>query len=89
MRRAEQDVDRAGPVDLVLLGNDDGEGGAGSAHVLQRLSERHLRVEEDQIHHHAQITNLPSDRLGILPTVVCEAEVHKRQTHTHRHTPAI
>lgn len=34
---AEQDVDSAGPVDLVLLGNDDGKGSAGSTYILQCL----------------------------------------------------
>lgn len=35
----EQDVDGAGAVHLVLLGNDDGEGRAGSAHILQSLGQ--------------------------------------------------
>lgn len=37
LRSAEQDVDSTGPVDLVLLGNDNGEGSSGSAYVLQCL----------------------------------------------------
>lgn len=35
--RAKQDVDSAGPVDLVLLGDDDGKGSTGSADILQCL----------------------------------------------------
>lgn len=70
----EQDVDGAGAVHLVLLGNDDGEGCASSAHVLQSLGQRHLCVEEDQIHHHSQVADFAAHRFGILPTVVSESK---------------
>ena len=66
MRRAKQDVDGAGAVHLVLLGNYDGERGVCAPHVLQGLRQRHLCVQEDQVHHHAQVTRLPAHRLGVL-----------------------
>lgn len=82
MRRAKQDVDGTGSVDLVLLGNDYGKGSSGSAYVLQCLGQRDFGVEEDQVHHHAQIADFPPDCLGILPTVVSEAKVHgNKETH--------
>lgn len=52
---------------MVLLGDDNGKGRPPSAHVVQGLLQRHLGVEEDQVHHHAQVTHLPTHRLGILP----------------------
>lgn len=65
---AEEDVDCAGAVHLVLLSDDYGERSARPAHVLQCLGQGHLRVEEDEVHHHAQVTHLPPHRLRILPT---------------------
>lgn len=63
-------------MDLVLLGNDYGKGSSGSAYILQCLGKRDFGVEEDQVHHHAQIADFPPDCLGILPTVVSEAKLH-------------
>lgn len=82
LRCAKQDVDGTRSVDLVLLGNNYGKWSSGSAYVLQRLGQRDFSVEEDQVHHHAQIADFPPDCLGILPTVVSEAKVHgNKETH--------
>lgn len=82
----EQDVDSAGPVHLVLLGNDDGEWRAGSAYIFQSLGQRHFCVEEDQIHHHSQVTDFAAHRFSILPTVVSESRTNRRrQTCTDAH----
>lgn len=54
----------------MLLGDDYGKGGSRSTYVLQRLGQRDLGVEEDQVHHHSQIADFPPDCLSILPTVV-------------------
>lgn len=51
----------------MLLGDDDGEGCVGPAHVLQSLGQRHLRVEEDEVHNHTQISHLPPHHFRILP----------------------
>ena len=86
LRGAKQDVDGAGAMHLVLLGDDDGEGRAGAPHVLQSLRQGHLRVQEDEVHHHAQVPHLPAHRLGILPTVGLQTERRTDgQTHTQTH----
>lgn len=53
-------------MNLMLLGDYDGKGGVCAAHVLKGLRERHLRVQEDQVHHHAHVSHLPAYRLRIL-----------------------
>lgn len=65
---AKENVDCAGAMHFVLLGDDDGEGCASPAHVLQSLGQGHLCVEEDKVHHHAQISHLPPHHFCILPT---------------------
>lgn len=86
LRCAKQDVHGAGAVHLVLLGNDDGKRSTGSAYILKSLSKGHLCVEEDQIHHHSQISDFPPDGFRILPTVGLEAKVQAR---AHTKTEAI
>lgn len=52
----------------MLLGNDDGEGCASPAHVLQSLGQGHFCVEEDEVHHHARISHLPPYHFCVLST---------------------
>lgn len=65
---AKENVDCAGAMHFVLLGDDYGKGCASPAHVLQSLGQRYLCVEEDEVHNHTQISHLPSHHFCILPS---------------------
>lgn len=81
---AKHDVNSARTVNLMLLGDDNGKRRPSSAHIIQGLRQWHLCVEEDQVHHHAQVPNLPPHRLGVFPTTKQSQQFNKSVTYRNR-----
>lgn len=85
---AKHDVNSARAVNLMLLGDDNGKRRPSSAHIVQGLRQWHLRVEEDQVHYHAQIPHLPPHWLRVLPTTKQSRQNLTSQSHTETETLA-
>lgn len=81
---AKHDVNSAGTVNLMLLGDDNGKRRPSSAHIVQGLRQWHLCVEEDQVHYHAQVPHLPPHRLRVLPSTKQSQQFNKSVTYRNR-----
>lgn len=85
---AKHDVNSARTVNLMLLGDDNGKRRPSSAHIVQGLRQWHLCVEEDQVHHHAQVPHLPPHWLRVLPAQSKGSSL-TNQSHTGTETLAL
>lgn len=85
---AKHDVNSARTVNLMLLGDDNGERRPSPAHIIQGLCQWHLCVQEDQVHYHAQVPHLPPHGLCVLPTRKQSSSL-TNQSHTGTETLAL